>query len=321
MMRADMMPLEADLREKTQHGTSAFPFQYYADALYKYNSQFIPQHWHSELEFFAVYHGEVQVQVWDKLVTLKNGECIFLNVNTLHSFQQLHPEDQCVCPNIVFSDELIAPATSTINKKYIKPVTLDEGLPFIALQRGIPWQEEILAHLNVIFSLSQQYGETGAYEAAPILWLANAECSVNCFEMRIQEELNRIWQIIYGNLPTMPRIPILKREVAQQIRMQKMLSYIHKNYMLPITLTDITSAAAVGKSEAARCFQKYMKDSPVNYLLHYRIAQAKQQLQNPLKNVVQICMECGFQSPSYFSKVFRRETGMTPIQYRKHLNP
>ena len=64
-----------------------------------------------------------------------------------------------------------------------------------------------------------------------------------------------------------------------------------------------------------------MNDSQISYLLQYRIAQAKQQLQNPHKNVVQICMECGFQSPSYFSKVFRRETGMTPVQYRQYPTP
>ena len=51
-----------------------------------------------------------------------------------------------------------------------------------------------------------------------------------------------------------------------------------------------------------------MNDSPISYLLQYRIAQAKQQLQNPPQNVVQICMECGFQSPATSQKVFRRET-------------
>lgn len=320
-MHADMMPLDADLQEKIQHGTAVFPLQYYADALYKCQNQFVPQHWHSELEFVVAYGGDTQIQVWDSWVTLKNGEGIFINANALHSFHQVRPEDQCICPNIVFSDELIAPITNIANQKYVKPITLDETLPFIMLSQGTPWQKEILFRLDTIFSLCQRYGETGAYEATPVLCLSNAELSVDCFEMRVQEELNRIWQIIYGNLPTIPRIQILKKEVVQQIRVQKMLAYIRKNYMLPITLSDIASAAAVGKSEATRCFQKYMKDSPVNYLLRYRITQAKQQLQNPLKNVVQICMECGYQSPSYFSKMFRRETGMTPIQYRQHLHP
>ncbi len=104
-----------------------------------------------------------------------------------------------------------------------------------------------------------------------------------------------------GTSPAVPRIPILNKEATQQIRIQKMLTYIHRNYMHPITLASIASAAAI-ESEAARCFRRYMNDSPISYLLQYRIAQAKQQLQNPPQNVVQICMECGFQSPSYFSK-------------------
>jgi len=75
-MRADQMPLEADLREKTQHGTESFPFQYYADALYRYDNQFVPQHWHSELEFVIAYGGEIEIQVWNRPVRLKSGEGI-----------------------------------------------------------------------------------------------------------------------------------------------------------------------------------------------------------------------------------------------------
>jgi AraC-like DNA-binding protein len=194
-------------------------------------------------------------------------------------------------------------------------------MPYIALEHGIPWQKEILAHLDIIFSLSQRYGKLGSYESTPVSYLSNADLMVDCFEMRVHEELTRIWQILYGNLSAVPRIPILNKEATQQIRIQKMLTYIHRNYMHPITLASIASAAAIGKSEAARCFRRYMNDSPISYLLQYRIAQAKQQLQNPHKNVVQICMECGFQSPSYFSKVFRRETGMTPVQYRQYPTP
>ena len=320
-MRADQMPLEADLREKTQHGTESFPFQYYADALYRYDNQFVPQHWHSELEFVIAYGGEIEIQVWNRPVRLKSGEGILINANVLHSYQQIHPEDQCICPNIVFGDGLIAPIASTVHEKYVDSIIRDGTMPYIALEHGIPWQKEILAHLDIIFSLSQRYGKLGSYESTPVSYLSNADLMVDCFEMRVHEELTRIWKILYGNLSAVPRIPILNKEATQQIRIQKMLTYIHRNYMHPITLASIASAAAIGKSEAARCFRRYMNDSPISYLLQYRIAQAKQQLQNPHKNVVQICMECGFQSPSYFSKVFRRETGMTPVQYRQYPTP
>ena len=155
-MRADQMPLEADLREKTQHGTESFPFQYYADALYRYDNQFVPQHWHSELEFVIAYGGEIEIQVWNRPVRLKSGEGILINANVLHSYQQIHLEDQCICPNIVFGDGLIAPIASTVHEKYVDPIIRDGTMPYIALEHGIPWQKEILAHLDIIFSLSQR---------------------------------------------------------------------------------------------------------------------------------------------------------------------
>lgn len=73
----------------------------------------------------------------------------------------------------------------------------------------------------------------------------------------------------------------------------------------------------VSISEASRCFQSYLHTPPVSYLLNYRIEQAKSLLQNSMETVGQIGISCGFQSSGYFSKAFRKQTGMTPNQYRK----
>ena len=56
----------------------------------------------------------------------------------------------------------------------------------------------------------------------------------------------------------------------------------------------------------------------MHYLLMLRISHAKIYLiQYPDKKVTEISKMCGFESPSYFGKLFRREVGMTPEQYRK----
>ena len=128
--------------------------------------------------------------------------------------------------------------------------------------------------------------------------------------------MNRIWQLLYVHLKDIPKVSIDHNKHILQIRTQKMLQFIHDHYSLPISLQDIAGAADISKSEAARCFQSYLHDSPVHYLLNYRLKQAKHALQKNDDTIVDIAEKCGFQSPSYFGKIFHREIGMTATQYR-----
>ncbi len=92
-MRTDQMRWRLICGRKTQHGTESFPFQYYADALYRYDNQFVPQHWHSELEFVIAYGGEIEIPgVEPAGETEKWRRGILINANVLHSYQQIHPE-------------------------------------------------------------------------------------------------------------------------------------------------------------------------------------------------------------------------------------
>ncbi len=53
------------------------------------------------------------------------------------------------------------------------------------------------------------------------------------------------------------------------------------------------------------------------YLNRYRIQQARQLLKNTHKSITEIALDVGFSSSSYFSRIFRRETGMSPEAYRR----
>lgn len=55
----------------------------------------------------------------------------------------------------------------------------------------------------------------------------------------------------------------------------------------------------------------------MEYLIHYRIEQAKRLLREKTDPVTQIAFQCGFQSSAYFTKVFRQQQGMTPKEFRR----
>ena len=102
-----------------------------------------------------------------------------------------------------------------------------------------------------------------------------------------------------------------------QIRIRNMLEYIHSHFPEPVTLPDIARAADIGEREALRCFKRNIQLSPMQYLLKYRVMQgADLLLKERGTSISQIALLCGFDSPSHFSKMFRRFYDCSPKEYR-----
>ena len=315
-MKADQMPLNMDLQEKTLHGTRDFPLQYYVDELFLFHQRRVPLHWHSGPEFFVVRGGCVEIQVWEKIHILHDGEGVFLNGRALHSFFQPFPEEQCQCPNVVFSSELLAAPDSIIDRNYIRPILQDSSLSSVVLYPTVGWQAKILQKLDRVFSLCQKYGSEGAYGKLPWLPLSNADITSECYEMEVQSTLNQIWQILYGHKEQLERSENQRSHQHRRIRFQRMLTFLQQYYADELTLSSIAESASVGKSEATRCFQEFAHAAPMQYLLRYRLTQACSLLRNPEYSISEISEQCGFHSAGYFSRMFRQEYGMTPGQYR-----
>lgn len=311
------MPLKSNMQELVQHGSKEFPIQYYVNTFRPSENSAIPLHWHPKPEFFVVHRGSVKCRVGSAECVVSAGEGLFLNVNTLHSYC-CDGEQDCLCPNIVFSEELIAPVNSAISNNYITPIILNEKLPFIHLKPNTQWHSQILFLLDEIFSLLQRYGQTGIYGEPPTLALRHSGIESSCFEMEVQRNLSMIWQLLFTHCSECELHSVIKSEHALQIRMQKMLSFINNNYTREISLNDIAQSASISKSEASRCFQSYLGTSPVKYLLNYRIQAAMQLLRSSEMTVEAISMECCFGSSAYFCKIFRSRTGMTPKQFRNN---
>ena len=65
------------------------------------------------------------------------------------------------------------------------------------------------------------------------------------------------------------------------------------------------------------CFRQELGMTPIAYLNRYRVAQAKRLLKETDSTITQIALDVGFSDSGYFSRVFRREAGMSPDAYRR----
>lgn len=313
-MEVFRMPLKENFQELIEHGKADFPIQYYVNSLHIAGNS-VPLHWHPNLEFFVVHCGRVHVQAGNGEVTLEQGEGIFLNTNCLHSYESCGGEP-CYCPNVVLQPEFIAPVNSAINTHYVMPITLNSQLPYVVLDRSAEWKRDILECLDRVFSMLQVYGEISSYGEAPELEFKSQPGERECFEIRVQCEINRAWALLYSHMGEIELAPAVKNEHVLQIRMQKMIGFIQQHYAEDVSLQDIANSASISRSEASRCFQSYLHTSPVSYLLKYRVERSMQLLRDNNMTVEAVALECGFSSSAYFCKLFRSHTGMTPKQYR-----
>ena len=96
-------------------------------------------------------------------------------------------------------------------------------------------------------------------------------------------------------------------------------SYIDTHYMDNLTLEQLSEITHVSKYYLIHSFDKYMGDSPMNYLQQKRIQVAERLLATTGYSVSTIASNVGFSSQSYFAQVFKKYYGTTPAQYRKDL--
>ena len=129
-------------------------------------------------------------------------------------------------------------------------------------------------------------------------------------------ELISIFEYIFLNFERFTGSETARVNINAQVRLQKMLSYIHENYNGSVTLEDIAGAADISSSEAGRCFNAYMGCSPVDALIRYRLLIARRLLADETLTLQEISDRCGFHSVNYFSRRFRRLYGCTPSRAR-----
>ena len=136
------------------------------------------------------------------------------------------------------------------------------------------------------------------------------------YEFIVREKLSRICLFLYGEFG--PRADTRNIPLDQDgFRIRKMLAFIHKNYADDISVAEIAGMADISERECLRCFQKTIQLSPIQYLLKYRIMHgAEMLLENPADSISEIATSCGFDSPSNFSKIFKRYYNCTPREYR-----
>jgi len=98
-------------------------------------------------------------------------------------------------------------------------------------------------------------------------------------------------------------------------RVRKAKKYIDENFNDILSVAELAESAGVSEVFFRSEFKKYVGMSPIAYIKHVRIENAKLLLRSGYHSVSEVATRCGFDSVSYFSYEFKRITGVSPSEY------
>ena len=113
------------------------------------------------------------------------------------------------------------------------------------------------------------------------------------------------------------RIDVFYTQSGQKAEQLKpALEFIETHYGQNITLDEVASHVHLNPAYFSTLFKQSTGSSFKEYLNMVRIEESKRLLTNTDYSIIDIALAAGFDDQSYFSKVFKKYTGLTPRQYR-----
>ena len=100
---------------------------------------------------------------------------------------------------------------------------------------------------------------------------------------------------------------------------KKALDYIQNNFNRDISLNEISEELNISSYYFSKLFKDETGEGFVEYMTKRRVDKAKEMLKDPQKSIKEIGSECGYSDPNYFSRSFKKYTGVTPTEARERL--
>lgn len=286
------------LKETTHSGDSMFPL-YSSDLIIGDRTNMLDCHWHDEIEFIIVTSGIATFQIESFFYEVNEGDIIIIGAGELHSAYSLNSNNKCTCKTLVFNSEMLSSKSSdAIQIKFINPL--------INNQLNLPH------YLNCT-----NEGERSIRTFLLELISTLDSKDIN-FELVAKSYLYMIFSKVMLMVTYKNTNELINSNSSSKIEnLKHILDYIHTNYNKPLTIKELSSELNMSEGHFCRIFKSITFKTPIDYLNYYRTTKAQSLLLNTDKKILEICMDVGFNNLSYFTNIFKKNTGYTPSTFRK----
>lgn len=100
-------------------------------------------------------------------------------------------------------------------------------------------------------------------------------------------------------------------------KLRRITDWMAEHLAEDFNLDRLAAEAGLSKFYFNRLFKTAVGVSPSHYQINLRLAEAKRRLRETKRSVVDIALDIGYANPSHFAQLFRRETGLSPSDYRR----
>ena len=249
-------------KELQPHGSLEFPCAGYESTHTNAICDFIPWHWHEEVEFGYVLNGEIEITLANRTCHVKKNQGYFTNSNVLSRFSKT--TDTMLAHTHLFHPIFLGGHFKSIfETKYLNPVIQNKNIDALIFTDETPSQQKILQKLRQAGALQHQ----------------------DNVEFQTRNLFSELWLLLLDEIREQPSHTV---NIQNQQRVQSMLAFIHANYNEKLTLEAIAAAASVSTRECIRCFHNTIRQTPIEYVMEYRLNMARKLLNNSEMSLISV---------------------------------
>ena len=250
-------------------------------ASYRYGSDWhsIP-HTHNHTELFFIVSGKGQFLIQDQIFPVDANNLVIINPNVLHT-------------------------EVSLNAQPLEYIVLGIGGIELAVSEDSNGQFCILDHFESVEISSCLRNIVREMELKNIGYEDICQAYMEILIIRLMRNTSVTVQLE-------PQVLSSNRQCAAIKR------YIETHFKEPLTLEQLSEEAHMNKYYLSHAFKREYGISPINYMISRRIDESKFLLAETDISMSQIAQLLGFSSLSYFSQVFRKMNGISPMEYRQN---
>ncbi|WP_337041383.1 AraC family transcriptional regulator [Emticicia sp. 17c] len=250
-----------------------------------------PLHYHPEYELTFIVKGQGKRFVGDSVFNFKAGDLVLLGSNLPHFWrsERLTKNEEDLHEAIV-----IQFSTSFVDN----------------VLQALPECKSIVALLNLAKS-GIWFAETYAPAVRKVFETEGLNRLLALIEALAQLAASTDYQLLASEGFN------IKPDETENERMRKILEYTLENFQQDISLDSIAGIANLTVPSFCRYFKARTGKTYVYFLNEIRLSNARKLLIDNELDISQICIECGFQNLSHFHRIFKSQTGLTPLAYRR----
>jgi AraC-like DNA-binding protein len=252
----------------------------------------------------AVVRGEVAWSVGGRELLVDENSFLFLSAGEPYSMniQASRPVETC-CAFFRggYVEDVLSDMTSPLAIALDHAEAPTQDLHFLSRLHFDP-RGAILHRLRTLAERCVPALQPASFEQ-DFLYLA---CQMSCLYEEVREK--------------MARLPAVKAATRQELfqRLERGREFLHSRLSGPVSLDDAARSAALSPYHFHRAFRQVHRVTPHAYVTGLRLARAKELLTRGM-SVLETCLECGFQSPTSFSRLFRAHFGTLPSRARNQI--